>query len=157
MPTDLAVAPERARRGTIGTVDDSTVGEGDASSGDRAEGLAATHDLVIVANRLPMERSDDGWRASPGGLVRALLGLQRERHGMWVGWTGVADDPAETFTHDGLDLSAVPLDDDEIRGYYESVSNGALWPLYHDAIRPSVYDADSWALYRRVNEAFAKR
>jgi len=118
---------------------------------------ASGHELVIVANRLPMERFEDGWRASPGGLVRALLGLQRERHGMWVGWTGAANDPATTFTQDGLDLSAVPLEDDQIRGYYESVSNGALWPLYHDAIRPSVYDADSWALYHGVNEAFAQR
>ena len=121
-----------------------------------APNASAQHDLVIVANRLPMERSGDGWRTSPGGLVRALVGLQRERNGLWVGWAGAADDPAAGFTQDGLDLSAVSLDDEQIRGYYDSVSNGALWPLYHDAIRPSVYDADSWAIYRGVNEAFAR-
>ena len=29
--------------------------------------------IVVAANRLPVMRTDDGWAASPGGLVRALL------------------------------------------------------------------------------------
>jgi trehalose 6-phosphate synthase len=118
---------------------------------------ATTHDFVVVANRLPMEHAGDGWRESPGGLVRALVGLLRERHGVWVGWTGVADDPTTSFDHEGITLEAIALDADQIARYYEGVSNAALWPLYHDAIRPSVYDADSWASYRTVNEAFAQR
>ena len=44
--------------------------------------------LVIAANRLPLTRSDDGWEASPGGLVRALFPLLRESGGTWIGWTG---------------------------------------------------------------------
>ena len=124
------------------------------------------HDFLIVANRLPVERDDgaggSGWRASPGGLVRALLGLVRERGGVWIGWTGVAsDDDSEsvdgTFVHEGIDLSAIQLDAAQVAGYYEQVSNGALWPLYHDAIRPSVYDAESWTVYREVNAVFADR
>jgi trehalose 6-phosphate synthase len=120
------------------------------------------HDFVIIANRLPVERTDDGWRSSPGGLVRALTGLLRERSGVWVGWNGVATDPeapddGHAFSYDGLDLEPVPLDEQQISGYYENISNGALWPLYHDAIRPSTYDADSWGLYREVNAAFAER
>ena len=35
--------------------------------------------LVIAANRLPVTRTDDGWEASPGGLVRALFPLLREQ------------------------------------------------------------------------------
>lgn len=120
------------------------------------------HDFVIVANRLPVERTEDGWRSSPGGLVRALTGLLRERSGVWVGWNGIATEPGHpddgsAFSHEGLDLVSVPLDEHQVTGYYEHISNGALWPLYHDAIRPSIYDADSWALYREVNAAFAHR
>ena len=124
------------------------------------------HDFVIVANRLPVERCDSGaagaWRPSPGGLVRALLGVLRERDGVWVGWSGVACDvagpsPSGIFTLDGVDLAAVDLDAAQVAAYYEQVSNGAIWPLYHDAIRPSVYDAESWATYRAVNAAFAER
>ena len=32
----------------------------------------AKHELVVVANRLPVRRSGDEWTVSPGGLVRAL-------------------------------------------------------------------------------------
>ncbi len=116
------------------------------------------HEIVIVANRLPVERDPDGgWRTSPGGLVRALLPLLRERQGVWVGWTGAADDDTTTFTDDGLDLRAVRLDAEQIRCHYEGVSNGAFWPLYHDAIRPSNYDNDAWAVHREVNRAFAEQ
>jgi len=130
--------------------------------GHPGEHPANGHEFVIVANRLPAERTDDGWRSSPGGLVRALTGLLRERSGVWVGWNGIATEPGSpdaghAFSHDGLDLVPVPLDDRQITGYYEHISNGALWPLYHDAIRPSIYDADSWALYREVNATFARR
>ena len=116
------------------------------------------HDVVVVANRLPVERdADGGWRTSPGGLVRALLPTLRDRRGVWVGWTGAPDDDTGSFSDEGIDLSAVRLDAEQIRCHYESVSNGAFWPLYHDAIRPSNYDNDSWAVHREVNRAFAER
>ncbi|MGD9997103.1 MAG: trehalose-6-phosphate synthase [Ilumatobacteraceae bacterium] len=118
---------------------------------------ATTHDFVIVANRLPVESTDQGWRESPGGLVRALVGLLRERSGAWVGWAGVVDDDTPAFEHDGISLEPIPLDASQVAGYYESVSNAALWPLYHDAIRSSIYDAESWASYKAVNQAFAER
>ncbi len=46
----------------------------------------------IAANRLPVMRTADGWTASPGGLVRALLPMLRATGGTWVGWTGEPDD-----------------------------------------------------------------
>ncbi len=123
------------------------------------------HHFVIAANRLPVERTaDGGYRSSPGGLVRALIGLLRERQGVWVGWSGTPtaadaapDEHTRPFTIDGLDLVPVPLDQDQLTGYYETISNGALWPLYHDAIRPSLYDDEAWDVYRGVNRAFADR
>src|SRR5262249_57139000 len=48
------------------------------------------------------------------------------------------------------------LSPDEFNHYYERVANGALWPLFHDAIRESTYDAESWAVYREVNAKFAR-
>ena len=36
--------------------------------------------IVVAANRLPVMRTDDGWTASPGGLVRALLPMLRDIH-----------------------------------------------------------------------------
>ncbi len=51
----------------------------------------------------------------------------------------------------------VPLSRAEIEKYYEGCSNGAIWPLYHDAIVPPVYHRTQFECYRRVNEKFARR
>jgi trehalose-6-phosphate synthase len=36
-------------------------------------------DLVVVANRLPVHRTDNGWETSPGGLVSALMPMLHPR------------------------------------------------------------------------------
>ena len=58
-----------------------------------------------------------------------------------------------------MHLLAVP-EDDFVR-YYDVISNETLWFMHHglfDLTRSPAYDEDwweSWAAYRRVNEAFA--
>src|SRR5687767_14098390 len=55
---------------------------------------AVKHELIIVANRLPVRRSSmradgaEAWTTSPGGLVAALAPIVREREGAWIGWPG---------------------------------------------------------------------
>ena len=111
--------------------------------------------IVIAANRLPVMRTPDGWTASPGGLVRALLPLLRATGGTWVGWTGEPDDAPEPFEVDGVDLHPVRVSAEEVELYYEGFSNDGLWPLYHDALRESTYDTRQWDAYQAVNERFA--
>jgi len=115
--------------------------------------------LVIAANRLPVTRTEQGWAASPGGLVRALLPLVRDSGGKWVGWTGIADDETAQdgpILLEGIEMYAVPLSSDEIEAYYEGFSNDTLWPLYHDALRDSGFHADDWDSYVEVNDRFAQ-
>jgi trehalose 6-phosphate synthase len=112
--------------------------------------------IVIAANRLPVTRANNGWTPSPGGLVRALLPLLRATGGTWVGWTGVPDDAPAPFEHDGVRLHPVAIGEDEVEHYYEGFSNDTLWPLYHDALRDSTYNARDWTAYQRVNERFAE-
>ncbi|MFV0306809.1 MAG: trehalose-6-phosphate synthase [Desertimonas sp.] len=118
-------------------------------------GSSSERPTVVAANRLPVTRSGDGWTASPGGLVRALLPLLRATGGTWVGWTGVADDAPAPFDHDGVHLHPVAISPEELEHYYEGFSNDTLWPLYHDALRDSTYSGKDWAAYQRVNERFA--
>ena len=92
---------------------------------------------------------------SPGGLVRALLPLLRATGGTWVGWTGVADDDPEPFVQDDVQLHPVLVTGDEVEDYYEGFSNDTLWPLYHDALRDSTYNARHWDAYQTVNQRFA--
>jgi trehalose 6-phosphate synthase len=96
-------------------------------------------DLVIVANRLPVDRithpdGSPGWRGSPGGLVTAIEPIMRANSGIWVGWPGDTEAGLEPFEYDGMTLDPISLSEDEIAGFYEGFSNATLWPLYHDLI-----------------------
>jgi trehalose 6-phosphate synthase len=170
-----------AGRNAVGGVETNATGTKGSSTGP-GDDRPRQHDLVVVANRLPVQCVEGEWRTSPGGLVRAMLGVARSHSGAWVGWPGDTSQPSDAESiiaeeaiphvpHDpgcadlsesgvrpveGVDLIPVPLSADEFHHYYERVSNGALWPLYHDAIRPSVFDAASWNVYREVNQRFAE-
>ena len=117
--------------------------------------------LVVVANRLPLDDNlaPDGaceWRRSPGGLASALHAILEQTPATWVGWAGgvgPAPDLAEIGT---LRLRPVALSEEELRGYYEGFANSTLWPLYHDAVEPPVFDRGWWETYLLVNERFAE-
>ena len=123
-------------------------------------------ELVIVANRLPIQRSrqiDGGWSASPGGLAatlsQALAEREEERGVTWVGWSGEAgpcDELGANGAAEGIHLVALELGDDEIECFYHGFSNGTLWPLYHDVVRPPVYIRKWWDCYMAVNRRYAE-
>ncbi|MBN9168620.1 MAG: trehalose-6-phosphate synthase, partial [Microbacterium sp.] len=113
-------------------------------------------ELVVVANRLPVDRDlDGGWRTSPGGLVTALDPVMRKTEGAWVGWPGKPDVDVEPFEFEGTHLVPVTLSAEEVELYYEGFSNDTIWPLYHDVISPPRYRREWWNAYMRVNKRFA--
>ncbi|MDQ3104857.1 MAG: trehalose-6-phosphate synthase [Actinomycetota bacterium] len=126
---------------------------------------AAAHpdaDLVVVANRLPVDRVVDAdgtttWRSSPGGLVTALEPVMRRNEGAWIGWHGSPDETVDPFSHHGLALIPVPLSAAEVEEYYEGFSNAMLWPLYHDVVAPPEFHREWWDAYVTVNQRFADR
>ena len=118
-------------------------------------------ELVVVANRLPVDRAADGegdsaWRRSPGGLVTALEPVMRRADGAWAGWPGQADVEVEPFDFDGTHLVPVTLSAEEVEKYYEGMSNDTFWPLYHDVIAEPRYRRVWWETYVRVNRRFAE-
>lgn len=125
--------------------------------------MTAVSDFVIVANRLPVRWDTDanGWAISPGGLVTALIPPMRthtERTGQpsaWVGWSGGDLTNEDQFEHEGILNVPVSLDEEDLVGYYEGMSNSSLWPLYHDAIRPPRYHRKWYRQYEIVNQRFA--
>ncbi|MFT4264771.1 MAG: trehalose-6-phosphate synthase [Nocardioides sp.] len=119
-------------------------------------------ELVVVANRLPVDRVElpDGestWRTSPGGLVSAIEPVLRANDGIWLGWPGGTDTELEPFEIDGLNLVPLSMSQAEIEGHYEGMSNGTLWPLYHDLVAKPAFHRDWWNAYQKVNRRFAEK
>ncbi|MFS3126861.1 alpha,alpha-trehalose-phosphate synthase (UDP-forming) [Nocardioides sp. Bht2] len=128
----------------------------------RVEDVPGHANLVIVANRLPVDQvtAPDGsltWRRSPGGLVSALEPVMRSHDGAWIGWPGVesAEPDGDPFQVDGLTLVPINLNAAEIEGFYEGFSNGTLWPLYHDLVAKPEFHREWWEAYVEVNQRFA--
>jgi trehalose 6-phosphate synthase len=116
--------------------------------------------LIVVANRLPVQRTTRGgreaWTPSSGGLVTAMTPILKKSGGAWVGWTGSAEAPRRSFKHDGLEIKPVALAPRDIDAFYHGFSNSTLWPLYHDAIRAPEFERKWWRPYVDVNRRFAR-
>ncbi|MGI5175488.1 alpha,alpha-trehalose-phosphate synthase (UDP-forming) [Dactylosporangium sp. CA-152071] len=122
--------------------------------------MADGYSFVVVANRLPVDRTTDEhgetqWTRSPGGLVSALEPIVRSSGGAWVGWTGASDDDTGPVQIDGIQLRPVPLSAEDVDRYYEGQSNSTVWPLFHDLVEQPVYRRDWRQAYEEVNRRFA--
>ena len=116
------------------------------------------HDLIIAANRLPVDRitAPDGsvsWGRSPGGLVTAMESVMRGRDAAWVGWAGEAGPPPAAVRRGRDHLHPVGLSPSEIQEYYEGFSNETLWPIYHDVTVLASFHRNWWNTYRRSTSA----
>ena len=146
---------------------DSPTSPGSTSTPPSSAGPASSghtvHDLVVVANRLPVDSRTlpDGateWVTSPGGLVTAMESVMRTvDSGAWVGWAGTAGEAPEPFSADGMDLYPVRLEQEDIERYYEGFSNATLWPLYHDVIVDPEFHRGWWDSYVATNHRFARQ
>jgi trehalose 6-phosphate synthase len=114
--------------------------------------------LVVVANRLPVRRNEDGtYRIAAGGLVTAMRPIMQRSGGTWVGWDGGDGDVPDHVEELGIDIAALQLSEDDVEAYYHGFSNRTLWPLVHDLVAEPVIDHDWWDRYVEVNERFAER
>jgi trehalose 6-phosphate synthase/phosphatase len=121
--------------------------------------------VLIVSNRLPVTvTSVDGvLHATPsaGGLATGLRGHHERSGGLWIGWPGFADllggvPSAELEALLGpLGAVPVPLSAEEITRYYEGVSNGVLWPLFHYLLDQLPLRVEHWDSYVAANARFA--
>lgn len=130
-----------------------TRGAGRTHATARPEGGA--RGLVVVSNRLPVQRSSRGWTLSPGGLVTALRPVVSRRPTTWVGWDGGAKHLPETLPETDATLAGVSLGRTDVRDYYDGFSNATLWPLFHDLVGTPVFDRQWWEAYQRCNRAMA--
>jgi trehalose 6-phosphate synthase/phosphatase len=126
----------------------------------------ATGRLLIVSNRLPVTARRDGedlrLDRSVGGLASALRGAHGASESWWIGWLGDVRgfDAKERYQIREqlrpMRASAVTLDAKDARTFYGTLSNGILWPLFHDRLDRLPLDLGGWDAYERVNERFAE-
>lgn len=122
--------------------------------------------LLIVSNRLPVtaRRTEDGIRLdrSAGGLASALRGAHAGGESWWIGWAGNAKALDAKERHEvreqlrAMRVAHVTIDPADARTFYGTLSNGILWPLFHDRLDRLPLDLGGWDVYERVNERFAE-
>ena len=121
--------------------------------------------LLIVSNRLPVTVSiADGEThvlPSMGGLATGLRGPHERTGGLWIGWPGHAAPSSAKRLAELTQLLAahrtVPvwLTRSEVTHFYEDVSNGAIWPLFHYLIDQVPLRVEHWDVYESANAHFA--
>jgi trehalose 6-phosphate synthase/phosphatase len=121
--------------------------------------------LLIVSNRLPVtvRLSDEGVSVDPstGGLATGMSGPHERLGGLWIGWPGDLESiPADARADVDrrlaeLRLVQVGLTADEVARYYESYSNGVLWPLFHYFAARLPLEVRDFEAYEAVNAKFA--
>lgn len=127
------------------------------SDGTEGPAITARKPIVVLANRLPIHRTSQGWEVSPGGLVTALSPVLQESEGTWIGWTGEPGETIDSVDVEDIRCTGVPLSSDEIDQYYLGFCNKTIWPLYHYAIRAPEFHREWWRAFTTVNERFARR
>ena len=133
------------------------------------EQLGCGDDLIVVSNRAPCIHSHtpDGIvsQRPAGGLVTALEAVLAQEGGCWIAHgSGDADratcDERDHVRKQYLDapyrLRRLWLDEDEVAGYYDGLSNEGLWPLCHRTDVEPTFRAADWDHYVRVNRRFAE-
>ncbi len=113
--------------------------------------------VIAVANRLPVQRGDDGWELSPGGLVTALRPVMETHPGAWVGWDGGTKGMPATLPGSDVRLQPIALSAAQSRDYYRGFANATMWPLLHNAIEKPRFERAWWRAYQEVNGLFAER
>ncbi len=130
--------------------------------------MSSDRRLIIASNRLPISIRFEGESVtvhpSAGGLVTAMEPILSKTAGTWIGWYGVpGEDPnvlsaiADFSAGAGFDLLPVPLDEQEIQGFYQGFSNAIIWPLFHDLQSLCDFQPAYWQISRKISDRFAEK
>jgi trehalose 6-phosphate synthase/phosphatase len=121
--------------------------------------------LLIVSNRLPITVQRKGsiveLHESVGGLATGLRGPHSQSNGWWIGWPGnltSLNEQQRSVVGDRLaEARTVPIEmsAEEIEIFYERLSNGILWPLFHDRLDRLPVHLDGWEVYETINRRYA--
>ena len=119
--------------------------------------------IFIISNRLPVtiERKSNGefsTNQSTGGLVSGLEQFHRKKAAAWIGHSGIF---VNEVGFEGLrqqlrtfGFEAISVKKRVYSGYYNGMSNDAIWPLFHYFPAAMKLKREDWQCYVKVNEIF---
>lgn len=122
---------------------------------------------IIVSNRLPVdlkfEKDELIVKSSTGGLATGMKSVHSEGNGIWIGWSGLAEDEITEAQMLEVDQALakekciqVSLNNYDLDNYYHGFSNTALWPLFHYFQAYTAFELEHWKSYVAVNQKFAE-
>jgi trehalose 6-phosphate synthase len=115
-----------------------------------------TRAVVAVVCKPPVTRVNGSWRTAPGGLAPIVRRVLERRSGAWVSWNGASTAPPRDPLGPDFEVLTFTLGRVDGENFYGGFANRTLWPLLHDAVAQSAFDAAWWPAYRRANDAFAR-
>ncbi len=108
--------------------------------------------VMIVSNRLPLEVNAQGELVrTTGGLASGLASVHERYESLWIGWSG-GNEPSPELEKQGY--VSVLLSPEEVKEFYESFSNGILWPLFHYLMDQMPLEMKGWETYQAVNAKY---
>lgn len=121
---------------------------------------------IILSNRLPVQLQISQGRieATPsvGGLATGMKSVHQDGESLWIGWSGLTREETPEELEGEIDQALdshgclrVPLDTEEVDGFYFGFSNRTLWPLFHYFMEYSEFELANWEVYEAVNRKFA--
>ena len=119
-----------------------------------------TSKFVLVSHRGPyrLRATPRGVRRERtiGGLATALLPLIEQLGGVWITSGESAGRYEVPSRNPRYALRYLPLTREQKQGFYNGLSNNALWPLCHSFLGRVRYDLSEWNIYEDVNAEFAR-
>ena len=121
--------------------------------------------VLIVSNRLPLTVSPDGSgirvQSGFGGLATGLRARHEASAGLWIGspgdWSGLGPAQRDEARRRMAQARMLPVEltPVEVERFERAISDGGLWPLFHDRIDRLPLDRPAWEDYEAVNARFA--
>ncbi len=93
-------------------------------------------------------------------MAKGLGAALRKYSGLWFGWSGQTTEhfsgELNTVEIEGVTISTIDLEEQDVQEYYNGYANKTIWPLFHYRIDLTAYDRSFGQGYERVNRRFAE-
>lgn len=120
------------------------------------------HRLLIVSNRLPINVTENNGKLttnrSSGGLATALASLPDTMSSAWIGWTGLRRKLTSKELQSlnlAKSINPINLSESEVECFYDTFSNGIMWPLNHGLEATATMTEKVWDSMQTVIGKFA--